>query len=141
MVGVSICLVEQTVRRRQDGKTPNADVDVEVVVGHVHPVGPWQRSGPIGWRPLGCAGEGGVSGGEGCLPHLAELVEEPGNGGLVSLVVEHHDDAFVGEDHFGQSGPVIEAHRHLWRSVEVIDQARVLDWSGVVAGLDEVGVD
>jgi len=54
------------------------------------------------------------------------------------LIVEHHYDTFVGEDHFSKRGPVIYAHWDLRRGVDVVDQAGILDGSGVVSRVCKV---
>ena len=131
-------LVEQDGVGDQDVEPREADLEVEVVVGHVHAVHGLGR-GQVR-RALDGAGEVAVGGREGRLPHLAELVEDVGDLGLVGLVVEEDDDALAGEDHAAQGGPVVQAHGDLVRGVDEVDEAGVDDGGGVVARTDEVGV-
>lgn len=86
------------------------------------------------------AGEGAVRGREGRFPHLAELVEDVGHGGLVGFVVHEDDGPFAGEDQFGKGGPVVDGERDVRRDVGVSAQAAVFDGTGVVSDVDEIAV-
>ena len=61
------------------------------------------------------------------LPNLAELVQEPRHGGLVRVVVQEHNDALPAEDHLRQQRPVIQAHGHPRRHVQVRREPARLD--------------
>lgn len=78
-------------------------------------------------RPLHGAGKGAVHGVKGRLPHLRELVHQPGIGRLVGLVVQEHDDAVAVDDHVLQRRPVLDAHGEHRRHVRVLEDARLLD--------------
>lgn len=136
--GDGVGLVEEGEEGDEQAHARKVDVEVQVVVGHVHPF----LAGLAGLvrGPLGGAGEVAVRGGKGRLPHLAELVQEPGDGGLVGLVVEHDDGPLLAEDHLPQGRPRVQGHGQGGRSVDVPDQARVDDGGGEVARVDEVVV-
>lgn len=84
--------------------------------------------------------EGDVCGGEGRLPLVRPHVEEPGDFLLVCVICEHCHDAFVSEDHVAEGGPAVDVHGLCWWGVDVIENARVLEGCGVIAGVDEVFV-
>lgn len=131
-------LVEEREEGHEHADAGDIDVQVQVVVGHVHPVLA-RFAGLVRW-PLRGAREVAVRGREGGFPHLAELVKQPGDGGLVGLVVEHDHGALLAEDHLAQRRPGVEGHRQRRRRVDVVDQARGDDGSGEVARVDEVVV-
>jgi hypothetical protein len=133
-----IRLIEDEGVGHEDADAGKGDVDVEVVIGHVHAVLAGQCAGPFRGRAIGHAGEVAVGGGEGRFEHLAEFVEEPGDRVLVGFVIEHDDGAGVGEDHFLERGPVGDAHGDLGRRVDVVDEAGSGDWVDVLVWGDDV---
>lgn len=83
--------------------------------------------GHIGIRPLDDAGEVLVRRVEWCLPHVTELIDPPRVGGLVGHIIQHEDHACVVDDHLSQGGPGGQVHRLVRRSVNVVQDARLVD--------------
>lgn len=113
-------------------------MDVEVVVGHIQPVHSIMRR-QIG-GPLHSTGEGAVGRREGGLPQLGELIHEPRNFSLVGLIVQEDDGPLARENHARKSGPIVKSHRDLGRGVDEIFQARILDGSREVSGVDIIAI-
>ena len=128
----SVGLVQERRVGNQEVDAGQVDVQVEVVVGHVHAIVRVLRAQP--GRPLHGAGEVGVGGRKRRLPHLGELVHQPRIGGLVGLVVHKDDGALAGQDHAGQGGPIAQRHGDLGRRVHVVDQTGALDDRREVSG-------
>ena len=59
---------------------------------------------------------------------------------MVGVVVEEDDDALVGQDHFGEGGPVREGHGDFGGGVGVGGEAGGLERGGEVADADVVAV-
>ncbi|KAH6609599.1 hypothetical protein Trco_002945, partial [Trichoderma cornu-damae] len=118
-------LVEQRDGRDEQLEVEDVELGVEVVVHQVEPV--LGRVGGQVRRALDRAGKRPVGGIKGRLPHLGELVHEPGVGRLVGLVVEEHDDAAAADDHVLQRGPVVQAHGEDGGHEGVLEDARLLD--------------
>ena len=57
------------------------------------------------------------------------------------MIVKHHDDTFVSDDHFRQCRPVVDAHWDLRRGIDVVNQARILDGSCIMSRVCLVGID
>ena len=72
---------------------------------------------------------------------MAELVHDVRNSGVVGLVVHEHDDPCASQDHFRKRGPVVQAHGNLGWIVDVVNETRILNRSGVVSNIDIVAVD
>lgn len=72
---------------------------------------------------------------------MGELVKNVGVFCLVRVVIHEDNDALLRQDHFGESRPLIEAHRDVRRFVEVVGQVRLLKDLTVVSWLNEVAVD
>lgn len=124
----------------QDILAEERNVCVEVVVCKVHQIISGGILVEIG-RTLSSAREGTISGGEGSLPHVGELVENVRIFGLVCIVIHEDDDALLGKDQFGQSRPLVETHRNVWWLVKVIRQVGLLKNLTVVSWLNEIAVD
>lgn len=109
---------------------PKVELQVEVVVSHVHPLVRVLRLQPRG--PLDGTRERGIGGRERRLPHLGKFVHKPWSLGLVGLIVHEDDSSLAGEDHARQGRPIIPGHGDLGRRVDQIPQSRALD------GFDEI---
>ncbi len=91
-----IRLVQQDGIRHQDTIPRELDLDVQIMVRHIQHLA---RHAIVNTRrPVDGAGEGAVRGRERGFPHVAELVEDVGNGGLVSFVIHEDDGALAGQD-------------------------------------------
>ena len=64
------------------------------MISQIHP--PLRVLGTQPWRPLLRAGETDVRGTKGCLPHLAEFVQDVGDFGLVGIVILLEFIMFIG---------------------------------------------
>lgn len=89
---------------------------------------------------MNCTGEAGICRGKWSFPHLAELIKDIGDLGLIGIVVHEHDHALLCENHLRQGRPVIETHGYLPRHVQISRNAGLLDWSGEIAYPDKVGI-
>ena len=96
------------------------------MVGHVHEILVGVVRVELG-RPLDGAGESGVLGRKGRLPHVRELLEDVRHAVLVRVVVHEHYYAVVGQDHFAERRPLVFVLRDVHRGVEVVDDAGVFD--------------
>ena len=138
-------LVEEVDGRDQQRRVEDVELDVEVVVHEVQPV-PRSIAGQVRGT-LDDAGEVAVGGVEGRLPHLGELVEQPGERLLVGLVIHEHDDALAPHNHLLEGRPVIEGHGEIGRLVHIpqdaglFDMRRVERWVRVVAVAQHDGDD
>jgi hypothetical protein len=72
---------------------------------------------------------------------MGELVKDVRVFDLVCVVIHEDNDTLLRQYHFGESGPLIEAHRNVRRLIQVIGQVRLLENIAVVSWLDEVAVD
>ena len=72
---------------------------------------------------------------------MGELVEDIGVFDLVCVVIHEDNDALLGQNHFRESRPLVEAHRNVRRLVQVVGQIRLLENLTVVSRLNEIAVD
>lgn len=72
---------------------------------------------------------------------MSELIKYVGIFDLVCVVIHEDNDTLLRQDHFRESGPLVEAHRNIRRLVQVVGQIRLLEDIAVVSWLDEVAVD
>jgi hypothetical protein len=115
-------------QRLAQGARQRAQLDrhVQVVVGHVHEILVGVVRVELG-RPLDGAGESGVLGRKGRLPHVRELFQDVRHAVLVGVVVHEHDDAVVAEDHLAERRPLVLVLRDVHGRVEVLGHAGVFD--------------
>lgn len=133
-----IRFVQQDGIRHQDTSTRELDLDVQIMVRHIQHLA---RHAIVDTRrPVDGAGKRAVRRREGGFPHVAELVEDVGNSGLIGFVIHEDDGALAGQDKLRQSGPVVGGEPGFGGDVGVFAQAAVFDGMGVVAYVDEVAV-
>jgi hypothetical protein len=120
--------------------TKESNVGVEIVVGKIHQVVSGDLLVKVG-RALGDAGEGTIGRRERSLPHMGELVKDVGVFDLVCVVIHEDNDTLLRQDHFGESRPLVEAHRNVRRLIQVVGQIRLLENIAVVSWFNEVAVD
>jgi len=72
---------------------------------------------------------------------MGEFVKDVGIFHLVGVVVHEDNYTLLRQDHFGESRPLVEAHRDIRRLIQVVGQVGLLEDLTVVTRLDEVAVD
>ena len=72
---------------------------------------------------------------------MGKLVKDVGIFDLICVVIHEDNDALLGQDHFRESRPLVEAHRNVWRLIQVIGQVRLLEDLTVVSWLNKIAVD
>lgn len=125
VAGDVVGLVELRDVGHEQASAEDGERGVEVVVGEVQAILCVCHRQSV--RPLDGAGEALVGWIEGRLPHVAELVDPPWIGRLISLIVQEHDDARVVDYHFGQCGPGGNIHGLIGRRVDVVQYAGLVD--------------
>ena len=93
----------------------------------------------IGWSLLGTR-ETSVGGTEWCFPHLAELVQDIWDFGLVGVIIHKYDGSFSPEYHFRQGRPRRYIHWNLGRQISVIGKSRIHYWCTIIADPDQIGI-